>query len=318
MGILLYRSIHPKSFVARGMSELQRSLRRDACSKLALFLIIVGAAGLVCAAGNAAAAMLGFRTADFNILSANGSDIIGSVHYDVQHDASGAVTVTSAAHYANGQYDKEVDVFAKAGKAQGAPQMSSYEHDFFKGNGSLFLGTKVSFTTGEAVCTDARDGSPKVTTAKLDFPPDAYAGAALILPLQYAIAHGANGPIDLYGFSCASGPRLFKVQAYPRAAARWDHYPGELVRADIKPDFGWLGYLIAPFVPEMHAWFALSAAGNVSFVGAEFSRYYKGPEIIMQRVEKDETRRASTPPLATDGTVAKPRVLPDGARATAG
>lgn len=253
----------------------------------------------LCLAGIAHASMLGFRNADFNILSGNGSKIIGSVHYDVRHDSSGIATVDSVARYFDGQSDVEHDVFARSSAGDGPPPMVSFRHDFFHADGSLFLSSRVNFRTGEATCIDLEEGSLKTTSQILQLTQDAYAGAAMILPLQYALAHGQQGPIAMHGFSCAGGPRLFAVRADAHLVQGWGHFTGALIRADIKPDFGWLGYLIAPFVPEMHAWFAPSGPGNLAFVGADFSRYYKGPEIILSRVDNASAGQMPAGPAST-------------------
>jgi hypothetical protein len=248
--------------------------------------MMLAALALLWTASNAVADALALPAADFTILSAAGGSVIGSVHYDVKHERPGVETVTSSARYRSGEYDVERDAIVESGGVElpggaGVPSMSAYAHDFYRADGSRFLSTKADFRSGEAVCTKYDGGEPTVQRATLQFPPDVYAGAAMILPLQHAIQTGASGPITMHDFVCIPGPKLLKVEAYTQDAAPWPHYPGALIRADIKPDFGWLSYVIAPFVPEMHAWFA--RADSFSFVGAQFSRFYKGPEIILAR-----------------------------------
>lgn len=244
-------------------------------------LLTAAVALLTClTAGHANAGGLGFRTADFTVLSANGTDVIGSVHFDVDDSRSGIEVVTSTARYNDGQYDVERDEFDTS-KGLALPAMSAYAHGFFRPDHTPFLESKVNFVTGEARCTDYQGAQPVVMSKTLVFPPGSYAGAAMMLPLQKSLREGADGPIVMHDFACMPGPRLVKVEAYAQTPAPWGHYPGELVRANIKPDFGWLDYLIAPFVPEMHAWF--SPDDDFHFVGAEFSRFYKGPEVILAR-----------------------------------
>jgi hypothetical protein len=57
-----------------------------------------------------------------------------------------------------------------------------------------------------------------------------------------------------------------------------------VVRVDIKPDFGWLNFVATLFVPEIRAWF--NPTDDWRFVGGKFTRFYKGPEIIMALVQK--------------------------------
>jgi hypothetical protein len=245
---------------------------------------------LMLAVGHRAnAAALDFTAADFTILNAADGLPIGSVHYDVSAPTSGHQIVTSLARYNDGQSDVERDDF-DISKGVEFPVMSAYEHDFHRADGAMFLISKANFVTGDAACTSYANGQAEVLSATIDFPPDSYAGAALMLPLRRSLRTGANAPIVLHDFVCIPGPKVFKVAAYPQAPARWEHYPGDLVRMAMKPDFGWLDYVIAPFVPKMSGWF--NPAGDFDFVGGEFSRFYKGPEIII-------TRKPATPPAAT-------------------
>jgi hypothetical protein len=244
-------------------------------------LLAVALALITClTTSRADASGLGFRTADFTILSADGAEVIGSLHFAVDDSRPGTEVVTSTARYNDGQYDVERDDFDTS-KGLALPAMSAYAHGFFRPDHRPFLDSKVNFLTGEAQCTSYQGARPVVITKTLDFPPGSYAGAATMLPLQQSLREGADGPIVMHDFACMPGPRLLKVKAYAQTPAPWGHYPGELVRANIKPDFGWLDYLIAPFMPEMHAWF--NPADDFHFVGAEFARFYKGPEVILER-----------------------------------
>jgi hypothetical protein len=139
----------------------------------------------------------------------------------------------------------------------------------------------VDFITGETKCGRYDGGKAVVTQRSFEFPPRSYAGAAMMLPLQQSLRSGETGPIVMHDFVCMPDPRLVKVEAYAQAPTPWNHYPGELVRTNITPDFGWLDYVLKPFLPEMHAWF--SPSDNFHFVGAEFSRFYRGPQIILAR-----------------------------------
>jgi hypothetical protein len=86
----------------------------------------------------------------------------------------------------------------------------------------------------------------------------------------------------LHVFNCIPGPKVVQVKAYPQAPALWKHYPSTTIQVNVKPDFGWLNLIVAPFVPEIHAWF--DPSWNSHFVGGEFTRFYKGPQIILARV----------------------------------
>ncbi len=259
--------------------------------RYARFLWVGGIALLaMLAASPVLAASLNFRNADFEILDARNQHVIGSAHFDVGPNRMGAQVVTSEARYRSGDYDIERDAFDT--QAPGSvPVMTAYVHTFYHRNGTIFLISKVDFRSGKAACTSYSGGKPVVTAQTFHFPPDSYAGAAMILPLQGSLRAGDNGPILMNDFVCMPGPKLVKVEARAYPPAPWIDYPHAVMRTDIKPDFGWLDYLIAPFLPEMHAWF--SPANDLELVGAQFSRYYKGPEIILRRI--DSASAASAP-----------------------
>jgi hypothetical protein len=244
------------------------------------------------------AAGFNFRTADFSIMSAANAQPIGHVHYDVNQSRPGAETVTSDARYASGDYDIEHDEFDT--RKGSIAILVRYEHNFFHAGGVPFLATKADFQTGRAWCTAYANGAPVVTSKTLAFPPDTYAGAAMILPLQNALQAGDTGPIILHDFVCMPGPELVTVQAEVGPPEPWKHYSSAVVRTDIKPDLGWLGYVVAPFLPEMHAWF--SPTDGFDFVGGQFTRFYRGPEIIIARQQASPAAglaaHASAPPTA--------------------
>ncbi len=67
-----------------------------------------------------------------------------------------------------------------------------------------------------------------------------------------------------------------------------------MARVDIKPDFGWLNFVAALFVPEIRAWFSLS--DDSRFVGGKFTQFYKGFEIILALVPKTGQNETSPNP----------------------
>ncbi len=238
--------------------------------------IILGCFGLCFAL----AANLDFAGDDFVILDANKGEAIGSVHYAVVSSAPSHQTVTSLARYNDGTYDVERDEFDTAGDGE-LPVMFDYDHTFYKPNGTVFLLAKADFHHGDAACTSYSNGEPNALKETIQFPAYTYAGAALMLPMRQALRNGAHKPIELYDFVCIPGPKLIKVAASAEPLGTWDHYPGALVRTNIKPDFGLLSFVINPFLPDMYAWF--NPSSGFDFVGGRFARYYKGPQIILER-----------------------------------
>jgi hypothetical protein len=51
----------------------------------------------------------------------------------------------------------------------------------------------------------------------------------------------------------------------------------------VRPDFGWINVIIAPFVPKLHAWF--DPAKEWAFVGDEAARYYQGTKIMLVKAQ---------------------------------
>jgi hypothetical protein len=273
------------------MNKLAPALRRRRAA------LIAAALGLVCGPVHAYPAALDFRTADFKILNTVTAAPIGNVHYDVSDGPPGVQIVTSDAHYTDGQRDVERD---EIDTRSATPTMITFEHTFFRADGARLLSSKVDIAAGVGTCTGYASGKPGATRETFAFPQDTYAGAGIMLPLQASLRSGARGPIALHYFVCMPGPKLVKIEAHAKPPASWVHYPGSTVRADITPDFGWLNYVIAPFLPEMHAWF--SPAPDFPLVGGQFSRFYKGPEIIIARdhaaAADRSAKNADKPPIS--------------------
>jgi hypothetical protein len=219
--------------------------------------------------------------AEFNILSADGARVIGHTRYSVKPEGPRIELIYGESHYLGGEYDIERSRVERRGPGE-SPALAAYEHAFFNADRSPARMIKADFRSGDALCATYGTTDAQEYRATLSFPPDTYAGAALVIPLQHQLNESSKGPIELHDFSCIPEPKVLKVQAYPKQFAPWLHYSGNLLQMDISPDFGWLNFVVAPFVPKIHAWFDPSGAWQ--FVGGEFTRYYKGPQIILARV----------------------------------
>jgi len=231
-----------------------------------------------------------FPPSDFDIMDADGTQLIGHGHYEVAPDGDGYATAFGEDRFKDGEYDIERDKLELRGDDQ-VPRMVMFEHTFFNANGTLQGVNKANFQTGLASCIQYQNGQPVVRSTVLQFPPDTFAGAAIVIPLKGDLLRGKKNGIVLHNFNCIPGPKILKVKAYPQPPSEWGHFPGEVVRVDIKPDFGWLNFFAAPFVPEIRAWF--SPSDDWRFVGAKFTRFYKGPEIILARVPKTGQNKTS-------------------------
>jgi hypothetical protein len=233
--------------------------------------------------------------ADFNILSPDGLQSIGHTHFTLTNDAPGFELIYIESHYANGEYDIERNLIEDRG-ARELPVLADYDHRFFAPGGVLTREDSANFRSGKAACTVLVGGAEEVKSATLDLPKDTYAGSALIIPLQNHLSADSKAPIEFHDLACAPGPRIFKVQAAASALQRWTHYPGKTLEVEITPAFGWLDVVIAPFVPKIRAWF--NPADDWNFVGGQFTRYYKGPQILLARV----------PPAPDKGPIGSPEV----------
>ncbi|HKV55727.1 MAG TPA: hypothetical protein VJN94_13925 [Candidatus Binataceae bacterium] len=228
----------------------------------------------------ARAAPLNFPRATFEVLNAAQTEVIGRSDFALSQRSDGLLIGHGEAHFKDGESDTEYDTLRPVPGSQSA-EMLTLERWFYNADGSPQRHSTADFRTGQAACTEYVKGKADTKSATLKFPAGSYAGSAIILPLQEYLAGGGTGPIELHAFNCVPGPRVFAVKAEPKPPGAWLRYPGQTVEVDIKPDFGFLNFIVAPFLPELHAWFEPSK--DWLFVGGQFSRYYKGQQIVLVR-----------------------------------
>jgi hypothetical protein len=227
-----------------------------------------------------AAASLDFPPTDFKLLSADGSIVIGRAHFKIAARSSGRALVQGEYQYTAGEYDIDED-WLEMPRAADLPRLLSYRHAFFHANGSLDRVNEADLKSGQASCTIYVNGEAETQKAQLTFPADTYAGPAVALPIRNFIRRGSTESAEFHDFSCAPGPKIYLVKASIERPAQWTLYPGKLVQVDIKPEFGLLDILVAPFLPKIRLWF--DPAEDFELVGAESSRYYTGLNFIMVR-----------------------------------
>ncbi len=58
-------------------------------------------------------------------------------------------------------------------------------------------------------------------------------------------------------------------------------YPGNLVKVEMVPDFGWLGALAGPLIPKAYGWF--DPPIDFNYVGGLFDRFYRHHNLMMVR-----------------------------------
>ena len=223
--------------------------------------------------------MLDLETDSYKVLNADGTEVIGHSHYELSRGDGNLLIGRGAAHFKNGEHDVEYDTLEA--RPHQPPAMLALDHKFYNADRSMQREISADFRTGQVSCTRYQNGVAQIDRAKLDFTEDSYGGSAVVLPLQQYLAQGTTGPIKLQALNCIPKPRLIAVKAHVQRPARWSHYGGQTVEVDVKPDFGWLGAVVAPFLPQLRAWFDPSA--NWALAGGEFSRFFRGPRIILVR-----------------------------------
>jgi len=233
-----------------------------------------------------AAAMPRLGVLNFKVLNQDGTELIGYSHYELSRGADNLLIGSGQAHFNDGEYDVEYDTLAV--RPDEAPGMLTLDHKFYNADGSMQREIAADFRTGQASCTRYLKGVAQTDTANLNFTPDSYGGSAVVLPLEQSLAEGSSEPIKLQALNCTPKPRLIAVKAQVREPSRWSHYPGETVEVDVKPDLGWLDAVLAPFLPQLRAWF--DPSDNWTLAGGEFSRYFRGPHIMLVREIPPEFR----------------------------
>jgi hypothetical protein len=247
--------------------------RRLGVSVTAAVLLTVGRPSLT------AASIPRLGTLSFKVLNAAGTEVIGHSYYELRRGRGKLLLGSGKAYFTDGEYDIEHDTL-ETRPAQ-APAMLMLDHKFYNADGSIQREITADFRTGQASCTRYQNGSAQTESAKLDFTPDSYGGSAVVLPIEHYLAQGSPQPLKLKALSCIPKPRLIALQAIVQEPSRWSHYPGQTVEVDVKPDLGWLGSVVSPLLPRLRAWF--DPADNWELAGGEFSRYFRGPRVMLVR-----------------------------------
>jgi hypothetical protein len=229
-----------------------------------------------------------FPPTDFLILAPDGARTLGYCSFRLIKSPGGAV-LRGDSRYLNGETDYESVSLQLP--ADGLPRPTAYEHFFYNADGSPMLAVRANFQSGQASCSDYRADSQYNETAAMDFPPDTWAGASIAIPIQRYLQLGDQSTHGLHFFTCTPRPKIFALDVTPDSVrTRWPYYKGDLVRVDVRPYFGAFDILIRAFVPHLQAWF--DPITRWDFVGANMTRYYRGPEILMVKAPKDKTPQA--------------------------
>ena len=263
-------------------SEIGRESFRVRCHTLANGVSrtgIIAALIILMMTGGArrASAAISFPPTTFSILNPDTGAVIGQSKYSVEGTVEGGIL-----HGESSFYDRQSDVETGrlVGVGDGLPKLVEFDHTFYDANRTITERSHVDLKSGAAVCTHTSGGKTTDTEEVLQFPDDTWAGASIVIPMQHYLRAGEKELPGLHVFNCAPGPKIFAIslETDPGLAV-FTAYGKEALRVVVRPDFGWINIIIAPFVPKLHAWF--DPAKEWAFVGDEAARYYQGTKIML-------------------------------------
>ncbi len=222
-------------------------------------------------------AAISFPPTTFAILNPDTGAVIGQSKYSVEGTVDGGILHGESSFY-DGQSDVETGTLVGVG--DGMPKLVEFDHTFYDANRTIVERSHVDLRSGASVCTHTNGGTTSDTEDVLKFPDDTWAGASVVIPMQHYLRAGEKELPGLHVFSCAPGPKIFAISlATDPGPAVFTPYGKEALRVEVRPDFGWINIIIAPFVPKLHAWFDPSK--EWAFVGDEAARYYQGNKIML-------------------------------------
>jgi hypothetical protein len=275
--LALPREDHAKAVSANSRSSLRLPL---------LVSLLIGLPWFaVASASNPVAA--DFPAIELNIFSADGKRIIGHGRYTIS-PTDDTELLRGESNYLDGEHDLELETLKFADGSQ-APTLLNYEHSFFSPDQTLQRVSGLDARNGTASCKTYVNGQLQDRQANLDVPADTYAGATQMMFVVIRLRQGADD-IEFHSFNCMPGPKIVPAQALVRARrVKWGMHSGQLVQLEIQPNFGWLDFLLAPFMPKMWAW--VDPDDNWNYVGGLYDRFYKGPRILAVRASPPADQR---------------------------
>ena len=245
-----------------------------------ILFLILSSRGLTIAAAADGVDAFDLSATDMTILNPDNRQVIGHAHYKVTHQQR-AMIFEGENRYLDGEYDREWQRVERG--SDGAPPiLVSYQHSFFNADGTPESLDALDATSGILTCTHYHGAStPDVRQAKVAIPPDTYAGSTQLMLLVGRLREGASA-IKLHSFICLPGPYIIPLRVTPPAEkVKWAMYPGNLVKVELVPDFGWFGALAGPFIPKSYGWF--DPGDDYNYVGGVFDRFYRRHHLMMVR-----------------------------------
>jgi hypothetical protein len=269
------------------LHDMPRRCRARFFSLIAISVVVAVSSNALAAADNP----FELANTDITIYAPDTDQVIGHGHYNLTH-LEDADLIEGDNKYLNGEFDRETQRVELTSNEM-PPLLINYQHEFYNADGSVQYLESLDEASGAAVC-QWFGPSADVHSSKLTVPPDTYAGATQLALLVGRLRQGSRD-ITFHSFNCLPGPKIVAVKASaPTATVTWQQYPGDLVKLEMIPDFGWLNALIAPFVPHVYAWFDPGARFN--YVGGHFDRFYKGRRVLMVRSHEGAQAAQSSSP----------------------
>jgi hypothetical protein len=235
---------------------------------------------------------LSFPPTSFSILTPATGVLIGRASYRLDSTRDGAILRGE-----NGYFDRQTDVEVAHIQAAsgGLPKLTDFDHTYYNADGSILKRAHLDLKSGAGTCIDNSNGQKSDQSEVLTVPEDTWAGASIVIPIRNFLRAGDKGMSrPLHAFSCAPSPKIFAISVnIDPGNAVWTTYGAEAIRVEVRPDFGLLNFVIAAFVPKLHAWF--DPNDELAFIGDEAARFYKGPPIMLVKkhgAELDATRPA--------------------------
>jgi len=262
------------------------------CKRTSIVAMFALAVTIACARPAFSAAPLSFPPTSFTIVKPDSGVAIGQAHYRIEPARDGGI-LRGENGYFDGQTDVETAHIETADDA-GKPKLTEFDHTYYNPDKSILRRTHVDLKSGAASCIDNSAGQKSEQSDVLTIPDDTWAGASIVIPIQNFLRAGDKGiSRPLHAFSCAPTPKIFSISVdIDPGPAIWTTYGAEAIRVQVKPDFGLLNFVVAAFVPKLHAWF--DPNDRLAFVGDEAARYYKGDPIMLVKkhgTEQDAARR---------------------------
>jgi len=260
-------------FTALSREALESAVFANSGWSLCLTLLVSFVIGLpsFATAGATTREAFDFPAADLTIFSADGKQVIGHGRYTISR-TDDTELLRGENNYLDGDHDVELESL-KLGAGAQAPTLLSYEHSFFGPDQTRQRVASLDARNGSASCKVYVSGRLEDRRAILDVPADTYAGATQMMFVVIRLRQGTD-MIEFHSFNCAPGPRILAVQALVQASrVKWAMHSGQLAQLEIRPNFGWFNFLLAPFTQEIRAW--VDPDDDWNYVGGLYDRFYR-------------------------------------------